>query len=358
MKKTLAALAVAAFAAGTVSTANAVEVYNQDGAKLEIGGSFRAYAGKTADASTTADKRSDLKNDGSRINIKASQDLGNGLSAFAGYELRFGARTNTEGLENQRTSGSNFNNPSTRQLFAGLKYADIGALSFGRQNTNANDVLLTDGDYYKSGNYNPLTTRSDKSVKFRSTEWNGFSFGADYLFGNDTKGSNSYKHGYGAALFYNTELPTATKLQFAAAYNQDAYDRAGDSRTNTKDSAWLLSAKVAQGPFDFALAYGKTKTKDGILTASSSKVKGDYWAIDAHYQVIAPSKIYVQWERESSKNEGYPTKEIKNHYIAGVDYKFHKNVVTYVQYQRETIKDSVGDRTNDNGVGVGLRVFF
>ena len=358
MKKTLAALAVAAFAAGTVSTANAVEVYNQDGAKLEIGGSFRAYAGKTADATTATDKRSDLKNDGSRINIKASQDLGNGLSAFVGYELRFSGSDNAE--KKQVSASSNFGSPSTRQLFAGLKYADIGALSFGRQATNVDDILLTDADYYKSGNYGPMTTRSDKSVKFRSAEWSGFSFGADYLFGNENKetAARNYKHGYGAALFYNTELPTATKLKLAAGYNQDAYDGLTDSRTDKKDSAWLLSAKVVQGPFDFALSYGKTKGRNGILAGTTAKEKGDYWAVAAHYQVIEPSKVFLQWERESSKNEGYPTKEIKNHYIAGVDYKFHKNVVTYVQYQRETIKDSVGDRTNDNGVGVGLRVFF
>ena len=49
---------------------------------------------------------------------------------------------------------------------------------------------------------------------------------------------------------------------------------------------------------------------------------------------------------------------MKNQYIAVVDYKFNKYVVPYVQYTRATEKDNLGQRTNENIYGAGLRVHF
>ena len=82
MKKTVIALAIAAFAA--TGAANAATVYNQDGTKVELGGSARIFLGKLG-----KDQRGDLVNDGSRIKINATHTLDNGLSAFVGYETRF-----------------------------------------------------------------------------------------------------------------------------------------------------------------------------------------------------------------------------------------------------------------------------
>ena len=82
MKKTVIALAIAALAA--TGTASAATVYNQDGTKVELGGSLRIFLGKLG-----KNERGNLVNDGSRIKINAFQELDNGLSAFAGYELRF-----------------------------------------------------------------------------------------------------------------------------------------------------------------------------------------------------------------------------------------------------------------------------
>ena len=88
MKKTVIALAIAAFAA--TGAANAATVYNQDGTKVELGGSARIFLGKLG-----KDQRGDLVNDGSRIKINATHTLDNGLSAFVGYETRFnGTQTN------------------------------------------------------------------------------------------------------------------------------------------------------------------------------------------------------------------------------------------------------------------------
>ena len=193
MKKTVIALAIAAFAA--TGAANAATVYNQDGTKVELGGSARIFLGKLG-----KDQRGDLVNDGSRIKINATHTLDNGLSAFVGYETRF----NGSQKEKQSGSDTSFGNITTKKLFVGFGFENVGKLSFGRQATTADDVL-GDGLYYRSGANNILTTSADKSIKFRSADFEGFSFGADYLFGNPNKvtANKNYKNGAGVAAFYN-----------------------------------------------------------------------------------------------------------------------------------------------------------
>lgn len=355
MKKTLVALAVAA--AAVAGSANAAVVYEQDGAKVELSGSFRMFLGKVGD------KRGDLLNDGSRIIVKASQDLGNGLSAFAGYEIRFEEKAYKSV---DKTSDSNFGDPTTRHLYAGIKHADVGALSFGRQATNGDDVLQ-DSTYFRSGEYGILTTRSDKSIKFKSTEWNGFSFGADYLFGHSntdvdpTVGSAiEYKNGFGLAAFYHYDFAENHGLEFAAGYTQDNYDNRNIANdTLSKHKAWLLHGSYTYGPFYLALNYGQTKDAFKNLLVSNNDEKGRYAMVDARYQFSEPAAVFAQWERLDTRIDGQDiTDEIKNRYQVGVDYKLHKNVITYAIYEQERVKDAKGDTEKDNIYGVGLRVFF
>ncbi|SUT95090.1 porin [[Actinobacillus] rossii] len=355
MKKTLVALAVAA--AAVAGSANAAVVYENDGAKVELSGSFRAFLGKVGD------DRGDLKNDDSRITLKGSQDLGNGLSAFLGYEIRF--QGEKEGKFSESTASSDFGSPTTRHLFAGIKHADVGALSFGRQATNADDVLQ-DATYFRSGEYGPLTTRSDKSVKFRSAEWNGFSFGADYLFGHENTEVNKkvrdgleYKNGFGLAAFYHYDIAENHGLEFAAGYTQDNYDDRAVSNDNLqKHKAWLLHGSYTYGPYYLALNYGQDKDQYRN-DLNGTDEKGRYAMIDARYQFSEPSALFAQWERKDTRVDGEDvTAKIKNRYQVGVDYKLHKNVITYAMYERENIKHAEKETEKNNIYGVGLRVFF
>ena len=372
MKKTVIALAIAALAAA--GTSSAATVYNQDGTKVELGGSMRIFLGKLGE-----NQRGNLVNDGSRINIKASKALENGLSAFAGYELRF----ERDALKNKEKSNNNFGDPTTRKLFVGLGFENVGKLSFGRQSTTADDVV-GDSLYYDSGALNPLTTRSDKSVQFRSDEFGGFSFGVDYLFGNATKYEtkksvgidkntglptvvetrDNYKNGYQVGAFYNYEIADNHKFDAAAVYTVDQFDTQASSETNQKNHTWVLATHYQLQDLKLGAAYGqgvhKYRTKD-------DNNKSKYIFLEAKYDLNGltgiPTTFGLQWERLSKKYDTDATaqddgKTIKNHYIAVVDYKLHKNVVSYVQYTRATDKDNLGQRTNENIYGAGLRVHF
>ncbi|WP_109078825.1 porin [Aggregatibacter kilianii] len=357
MKKTVIALAIAAFAA--TGTASAATVYNQDGTKVELGGSLRIFLGKLG-----SNQRGDLVNDGSRIKINASQELDNGLSAFAGYELRF----ERDAYKNKQNAQNDFGDPTTRKLFVGLGFENVGKLSFGRQATTADDVV-GDSLYYESGELNPLTTRSDKSVQFRSADFNGFSFGVDYLFGNAEKrtATNRYKNGYQVGAFYNYEIAEDHKFDVAAVYTVDQFDTQADSETNQKNHTWVVATHYQLDALKLGAAYGQGVQK---YRSQDDNNKFKYIFLEAKYDLNAltgiPTTFGLQWERLSKKYDTAASvpqaqddgKTIKNHYIAVVDYKLHKNVVPYVQYTRATSKDNLGQRTNENIYGAGLRVFF
>ena len=358
MKKTVIALAIAAFAA--TGAANAATVYNQDGTKVELGGSARIFLGKLG-----KDQRGDLVNDGSRIKINATHTLDNGLSAFVGYETRFnGTQTNAKGKSIQKQSGSDtsFGGITTNKLFVGFGFENVGKLSFGRQATTADDVL-GDGLYYRSGDNNILTTSADKSIKFRSADFEGFSFGADYLFGNPEKytTNDSYKNGAGVAAFYNYDFEKNHNIEFAAGYTFDQYLNSNSSATLQKNHNWLLSSHYRLDAFRFAVAYGQSTEK---VTGATHDTKGKYIFLESKYDLAdvagIPSTLGLQWERYSEKdyNGQDQGKSIKNQYIAMADYKLSKNVVPYVQYTRATEKDNVGQRTSENVYGAGLRVHF
>ena len=358
MKKTVIALAIAAFAA--TGAANAATVYNQDGTKVELGGSARIFLGKLG-----KDQRGDLVNDGSRIKINASHALDNGLSAFVGYETRFnGTQTNAKGKSIQKQSGSDtsFGGITTNKLFVGFGFENVGKLSFGRQATTADDVL-GDGLYYRSGDNNILTTSADKSIKFRSADFEGFSFGADYLFGNPNKvtAAKSYKNGAGVAAFYNYDFEKNHNIEFAAGYTFDQFDSVNSSATSQKNHNWLLSSHYRLDAFRFAVAYGQRTEK---VTGATSNTRGKYIFLESKYDLAdvagIPSTVGLQWERYNEKdyNGQDKGKSIANQYIAMADYKLSKNVVPYVQYTRATEKDNVGQRTSENVYGAGLRVHF
>ncbi|MBE2893703.1 porin [Spirabiliibacterium falconis] len=335
MKKTLVALAVAAVAA---TSANAAVVYDNDGSKVEVKGSLRVLLARDGD------QRGDLKNNGSRLKFNAQQDLGNGLSAFGNVEIRFGEH---KLLDNE--DESTFGNPVTKRLYAGLKQEGVGALSFGRQLTNGDDVELGEYSYVWGGNNN-LTTESRKSIKFRSADFNGFSFGLDYLFGTALKDApqgleNVYnkarKNGYGAAVFYTTPFTEGVNMNLAAGYGQDK-NNAGDTQIN-----WRAAAEFEFGPAALAANYGQSKLK-------GDNTKTTYLLVGGKYTIADTSTLYGQWMREKTTDES-----ALNSYVAGVDYKLHKNVVTFVEFARaQKWNDAESKKDYENKYGAGLRVYF
>ncbi|MFU2135678.1 porin [Gallibacterium anatis] len=375
MKKTLIALAVAAVAA---TSANAAVVYNQDGTKVEVGGQFRVLLTKNSG------ERADLKNPGSRVEIKATQELGSGFSALAATQLRFSAR-DAAGDEKQ-----DFNDIEAYNVYAGFAQDQIGTLTFGKQNTNQDDLGISDYTY-DLGDVKMTHNHDDKAAKFRSVEWNGFSFGADYFFGNAKKDSATEQNGkgWGAALFYTAEVANDTTLTVNGGYTKvkkfardhlvlDGTTTVQDANGNSvavptyttenydyNESAYVIGAELASGPFALAVDWSeKVSTNDtNALDFGTDEV-----GIDAHkiralevgakYNYLENAKVYGEYQYWKATPNSGDDKVTMNGFILGTDYWFTKQVVTYLEAGTFKYKNQDDKSDRDNKIGVGFRVYF
>lgn len=124
----------------------------------------------------------DGDNFGNRIGFKGSEDLGGGLKAI--FQLENGFSLNTGALRN---GGALFG----RQAFVGIS-SPYGTITAGNQYDFINDYINQYNlNGYASvyaghmGNFDRIAGNEvSNSVKFRSVDYGGFSFGAMYGFGN------------------------------------------------------------------------------------------------------------------------------------------------------------------------------
>ena len=374
MKKTLVALAVAAVAA---TSANAAVVYDQDGSKVEVGGSLRLLLTKNSG------ERGDLKNKGSRVVIKGSQDLGNGLSALGNVEVRF-----------EGNKGDDFGDIETKRLFAGFKQDGVGQLTFGRQLTNADDLGLSDYTY-DLGGVNQTTTSGRKVAKFTSAEWNGFKFGLDYIFDNSAKQDSAQNRGWGASVFYTADLGSDITYNFSGGFTQDKYKKqtiseattinipnaAGDIVTvpgsirtsvpDHKENAFIVSSELVTGPFAISVDYSQRKStndvnlikyrafSDTVSVANFNKITEI--GLGMKYSYLENASVYGEyiWGQGKLAKVAADVADKANlrAWILGTDYKLHKNVVTYLEGGSFKYKYA-SNKNTDNYAGVGLRVYF
>ncbi|OOS00076.1 porin [Canicola haemoglobinophilus] len=373
MKKTLVALAVAAVAA----SASATTVYNQDGTKVELGGYVDIMLGKFGDS-----QRTDLRNNESRVEVKVEHEIQNGLKALGFYRLRFDDATKGDRWDSTNT----FANPTTNQLWLGLEHADVGRVTFGKQDTTGDAVQLNNHTYIFGGNNN-LFDGSDKVASFRSADFKlaegqTLGFGLDYVFGQSDKKNltkDGLKNGYGVSLFYAGSFGDFS-ANVNAGYtvkNNDLDGKKHLASTNKQEKAWRVATQFDFGPASLGVEYGQTK-----FTSKDEPEEGTarFIEVGAKYNVLPEvSSVYAQWQRNSFKGDAgsfvadyklskvalsrfvdilrYNEKATQNVYILGADYAFNKNVVAYAEYANSRVKTKE-NKVKESFYGTGLRVYF
>ncbi|MFQ1023682.1 porin [Avibacterium paragallinarum] len=360
MKKTLLALAVAAVA----TSASAATVYSNEGTQVGVGGYFDVVLGKFSNDGKG--QRTDLRNNESRINFTAQQDLGDGFKALGYARLRFDDFKNGV-FETSEAATNTFGNPVTNRLWLALEKEGVGRVSFGRQDTTGDAVQLNDNAYFLGGNNN-LLTGGKKAVSFRSADFqiaegHTLGFGADYVFGEARKDQApvGLKNGYGVSAFYGADFSGVT-LNVNAGYTVEKYDNTyteSNEKLNYANpkKSWRLATQLGLGDAKFGVEYGQSHAKNLAATEKSRHL-----LVATEYQVLPVSKVFAQWQRNATKGlTGAYDKELQNVYIVGADYEFSKNVVSYVQFAQERKTEAKGTdrtKTKDNRYGVGLRVYF
>lgn len=358
MKKTLAALIIGAFAA---SAANAAVVYDNEGTKVEIGGSIRVQLEKTNEGGNKADTKrthSGLKNAGSRFEIKARHDLGDGYYALARTEVRFDG--DEKGLKKKDKDG--FGNLTTKRAYVGLGHKEFGQVTFGRQVTIVDDVVTAEDKTYGLIEPDDYVSKEGKSVvRYDYYGIEGLQLGVGYQFAEQRKDDNEVIEG-----------SVQNSNQFGALYEKDGiiaktvFGRTNykTGNTETKEHRDGVVASLGYEFNDVTLSvdggYAKTKFKD-----TDKKETRFFVSPGFQYQITDLSKVYGNYKYEQVKNgDDYP--KTKQHgFLLGIDYKLHKQVVTYVEGKYQVTKgyDEQGNyeqnsKIKDKAIGVGLRVFF
>ena len=375
MKKTLAALIIGAFAA---SAANAAVIYDNEGTKVEVGGSLRLILEKTnKGGDANQHTHSGLRNAGSRLEVKVKHNLDSGYYALGYLQVRL------DGKQGKGAKDDGFGALGTRRAFVGLGHKERGELTFGRQLTTA-DSLSTANDYtygiIDKDEYIP--TEGDSVIRYAYKGIEGLVISADYLFANERDANNEVLSG-----------KLQNGFQVGASYEKDGIiAKLGLGRTNYKTGTETITEVV---PGDANNDPAKTKIttknyttqhKDAVLASLGYEFDGLTLSVDGgyaktkfintpkkekrffvspgfQYQVTDLSGVYGNYKYEQVKNSN-DSKTKQHGFLLGVDYKLHKQVITYVEGKYQVTRgydaqgNEQGSKVRDKAIGVGMRVFF
>ena len=347
MKKTLAALIVSAVAA---SAANAAVVYDNEGTKVELGGSLRLIMEKADKKEydranhSTKKANSALRNAGSRFGVKVKHNLDNDFYALGNLELRF----------DDTTSRDKFGGAYAKRAYVGLGSKATGDITFGRQLTIADDLSQANDYEYgfiPKGDYIPTSGTGVVRYDYKGIE--GLQLSANYNFGqkNDEKGKAldpAIKNAFALGALY-----TAGDLDARFAYGHTNLET--NATYKHRVDGFLASLGYKFGDFTLTGDFGYAHAKK-----NDDKTNKFYVSPGFAYQVTPMSQVYGNYLYERVKGES--DKDKTHAFLLGADYKLHKQVVLFVEGKYVTTKEYVNDsydgKVKDRAIGVGMRVFF
>ncbi|HGD8085278.1 TPA: porin OmpC [Escherichia coli] len=379
-RKVLAMLVPALLVAGA---ANAAEVYNKDGNKLDLYGKVAGLHYFSDDAGSDGDMSY------ARIGFKGETQIADQFTGYGQWEYN---------LQANGTEGDG-DNSATRLAFAGLGFGQSGTFDYGRNYGVVYDIeAWTDmlpefgGDTY-AGADNFMNGRTNGVATYRNNGFfgqvDGLNFALQYqgnnegsgdgfLFGQEGSGSGDGRKlskengdGYGMSTSYNFDFG----LSFGAAYsNSDRTDeqtkpdfhntRAGDRNDITAGGetaeAWTVGAKYDANNVYLAAMYAETRNMTGYGDANAIANKTQNFEVVAQYQFdfgLRPSIAYLQskgkdlggWAHDGNGDPRYTNKDLVKYVEVGATYYFNKNMSTYVDYKINLL-DNDDDFYEANGI--------
>ncbi|MEA8701206.1 porin [Klebsiella pneumoniae] len=288
--KVLSLLVPALLVAGA---ANAAEIYNKDGNKLDLYGKIDGLHYFSDDKSVDGDQTY------MRVGVKGETQINDQLTGYGQWEYNVQAN-NTESSSDQAW---------TRLAFAGLKFGDAGSFDYGRNYgvvydvTSWTDVLPEfGGDTYGSDNF--LQSRANGVATYRNSDFFGLVDGLNFAL--QYQGKNGSPSGEGA-------LSPTNNGRTALKQNGDGY---GTSLT------YDIYDGISAGSLGFAN-------------------KAQNFEVVAQYQFdfgLRPSVAYLQ--SKGKDLEGYGDQDILKYVDVGATYYFNKNMSTYVDYKINLLDDN------------------
>jgi len=385
-RKVLAIIVPALLVAGA---ANAAEIYNKDGNKLDL-------YGKVDARHTFSDNPGD---DGDEtimeLGFKGETQINSGLSGYGQVLLKTMA-SDTEGSDNT----------FAKLAFAGLKSNDFGSFDYGRNYGVVYDVeAWTDmlpvfgGDSY-TWTDNFMVGRANGVATYRNTDFfgavEGLNFALQYQGNNEGDNANEDQEGtknghddvrfqngdgFGLSSSYNFQ-GTLEGLSLGAAYatsdrtNEQVAaagvnDRYSKSAGGDKADAWTVGLKYDAYNLYLAMMYAETHNMTPYGDEGIANHTQNFEAV-AQYQFDFGLRPSLAWVYSKGNDLGgnstkhgadYVDQDLVNYIEVGATYYFNKNMSTYVDYKINML-DEDDSFYKDNGiatddvVGVGLTYQF
>ncbi|WP_049609937.1 porin OmpF [Yersinia pekkanenii] len=363
MKRNILAVVIPALLAA--GAANAAEIYNKDGNKLDLYGKVDARHQFSDNAGQDGDKSY------VRFGFKGETQITNELTGYGQWEYNVQAN-NAEGADAQDGN-------ATRLGFAGLKFAEFGSFDYGRNygviyDVNAwTDMLPVFGGDSISNSDNYMTGRSTGLATYRNTNFfglvDGLNFALQYQGKNDRGNTGdalteSNGDGFGISSTYDIGYG----VNFGAGYStanrttaqKDAHLANLTFAEGDKAQAWNVGAKFDANNVYLAAMYAETQNLTPFGHNSVANKTRDI-EITAQYQFdfgLRPSLGYVQSKGKDLNNNTDDNHDLLKYVSVGTYYAFNKNMTTYVDYKINLLDEDNFTRANglntDDVVGVGL----
>ena len=357
-RKVLAILVPALLMAGA---ANAAEMYNKDGNKVDLYGKVDARHTFSDNAGDDGDETY------VQIGFKGESQITNDLTGYGQWEYKTYAN-DTEGAGDK-----SFN----RLAYAGLKYAEFGSFDYGRNYGVVYDVeAWTDmlpvfgGDSY-TWTDNFMNGRANGLATYRNSGFfglvDGLNFALQYQGANESENLNEDQEGTknrrvkdvrfenGDGFGMSTSYDFDFGLSLGAAYSSS--DRTNDQMTQTnargdKAEAWTAGLKYDANDIYLATMYSETRNmtpygNDGVANKTQN------FEVTAQYQFdfgLRPAISYLQSKGKDLYNNGrYADKDLVKYMDVGATYYFNRNMSTYVDYKINLLDDN-DSFYKDNGI--------
>lgn len=387
MKKLTVALSAVAVSVMMAGMADAAEVYNKDGNKLDLYGKVDGlhYFSK--------DKGDDSDQSYVRFGFKGETQINDQLTGYGQWEYNIQANND----EDNGTKGN-----ATRLAFAGLKFANFGSIDYGRNNGVIYDIgAWTDvlpefgNDTYEDAD-RFMTGRASGLLTYHNTDFfglvNGLNFNLQYQGKNgglkesnngreDAKNQNG--DGYGMSVTWEGDDGFGVGTAYSSSHRVKG-QRADDAPGNAdgkRAEVWTAGLKYDANNIYLAATYAQTRNMQWVDIGNGSKLytaavcgnvtpdeddntpdcglfihRTDNVEIVAQYMFdfgLQPSIAYLQSKAKGT--DKYGSFDLVKYVDVGATYNFNKNMSAYVDYKINLLKDNnPAGLSTENIVATGL----
>ncbi|KNZ85541.1 porin [Providencia stuartii] len=364
MKRNILAMVIPALLAA--GAANAAEVYNKDGNKLDVYGKVdvRHYF---ADAKGSGDTSSEDGDDSRvRLGVKGDTQITDQLTGFGRFEW-----------ETKTNKAEDNNENKNRLAYAGLKFADFGSIDYGRNygvvyDTNAwTDVFPLWGADTMAQSDNFMTSRNRNLLTYRNNNAFGYVDGLSFALQYQGKNGDNNKSSAGAD---KVAKDNGDGYGFSAAYDLGWGVSLGGGYSNSsrtpkqqhettaggqKAQAWNVGGKFDANNVYLAAMYGQTLNMTRYGSDDNIANKTENVELVAQYLFDFGLKPSIGYNQSKGKDLGaWGNKDLVKYVSVGSYYYFNKNMSAVVDYKINLLKDNDFTRENgintDNVVGLGL----